>query len=154
MTNTEHILISLTPRHAKNIFSGHKLVELRRRTMHITPGTKAWIYVKLPVGAIVGCVTVKAIHTSTPSKLWRRFGLVSGLTRNEFFDYFCDLTNGLALELEDVKELRHSVSLSSLRKVSLGFQPPQFFVRLTSTHPILGAVTRKAMNERTTNAAS
>lgn len=144
MRNDEHILISLTPRHAENIFAGHKLVELRRRTMHITPGTKAWIYVKLPIGAIIGRVTIRDIHNSTPASLWRRFGLVSGLSRSEFFDYFSGVTNGIALELEDVKELRHSVSLTTLREASGGFQPPQFFIRLISSNPILKAIKTKS----------
>jgi predicted transcriptional regulator len=144
VSNEEHILISLTPRHAENIFAGHKLVELRRRTMHITPGTKAWVYVKLPVGAIIGRVTIRAIHNSTPASLWRRFGLVSGLSRSEFFGYFSGVTKGVALELEDVKELRHSVSLTTLRQASGDFQPPQFFVRLISSNPILKAVNVKS----------
>lgn len=144
MSNKEHILISLTPRHAENIFAGHKLVELRRRTMHITPDTKAWVYVKLPVGAIVGRVTIKAIHNSTPALLWHRFGIVSGLSRSEFFDYFSGVTKGIALELEDVKELRRSVSLTTLREASGSFQPPQFFVRLISSNPILKTVKAKS----------
>lgn len=144
MSNKEHILISLTPRHAENIFAGHKLVELRRRAMHITPGTIAWVYVKLPVGAIIGRVTISALHVSTPTSLWRRFGLVSGLSRSEFFDYFSGVTKGVALELEDVKVLRQSVSLDTLRGTTSNFQPPQFFVRLTSTNPILKTVKAKS----------
>ncbi|MFH2134840.1 MAG: transcriptional regulator [Pseudomonadota bacterium] len=140
MRNEEHILISLTPRHAENIFSGKKLVELRRRTMHITPGTKAWIYVKLPIGAIVGRVTIRAMHTSSPTALWRRYGVVSGLSKNEFFDYFNGVSEGVALELDDVKQLRRSVSLAKLREVASGFQPPQFFVRLISSNPVLKVV--------------
>lgn len=143
MRNEEHILISLTPRHAENIFSGHKLVELRRRTMHITPGTKAWVYVKLPVGAIIGRVTVRAIHTSPPASIWRRFGLVSGLSRCEFFDYFSGVTEGVVLELDDVKKMRQSVCLGKLREASSGFQPPQFFVRLISSNPVLKAIKTK-----------
>lgn len=148
MRNEEHILISLTPRHAENIFAGHKLVELRRRTMNITPGTKAWVYVKLPVGAIIGRVTIRAIHNSTPTSLWRRFGLVSGLSRSEFFDYFGDVTRGVALELEDVKKLRQSISLAALRKASSSFQPPQFFVRLSSDNSLLNAVRARALETK------
>ncbi len=143
MRNEEHILISLTPRHAENIFTGHKLVELRRRNMHITPGTKAWIYVKLPVGAIIGKVTIRAMHNSAPSTLWRRFGLVSGLSRSEFFDYFSGVSKGVALELEDVKMLRQPVSLAALRKVSSEFQPPQFFVRLAPSNSVLKSIKGK-----------
>lgn len=148
MRNEEHILISLTPRHAENIFDGRKHVELRRRTMHITPGTTAWIYVKLPIGAITGRVTIAAIHTSPPAALWRRFGAVSGLSRIEFFDYFSGVTEGVALELKDTKELRQSISLTSLREILSGFQPPQFFVRLIAPNPILKVAKTKSLRTR------
>lgn len=140
MSNGDHILISLIPRHAENIFAGHKQVELRRRTMHIAPGTTAWIYVKLPVGAITGRVTIAAIHLSSPTALWRRFGVASGLSRSEFFDYFKGVVQGVALELVDAKELRQSISLTSLRAISNSFQPPQFFTRLIPSNPVLQSI--------------
>ncbi|MBI1888198.1 MAG: transcriptional regulator [Nitrosomonadales bacterium] len=145
MKNEEHILISLTPRHAENIFDGHKHVELRRRTMHISPGTTAWIYVKLPTGAITGRVTIAAIHTSSPAVLWCRFGTVSGLSKSEFFDYFSGVTEGVALELSDTKELRQPISLSSLREIKSSFQPPQFFVRLIASNPVLKIAMKKPL---------
>jgi len=146
--NNEHILISLIPRHAKNIFDGNKHVEFRRRTMHITPGTTAWIYVKLPIGAITGRVKITAIHTSPPAVLWRRFGAVSGLSKNEFFDYFSGVAEGVALELGDTRELRQSMSLTSLREISRSFQPPQFFSRLIASNPILKAAMTKSIRTK------
>lgn len=151
MSNEEHILISLAPRHAENIFSGHKIVELRRRTMNISPGTKAWIYVKLPIGAITGRVTVEAIHTCPPATLWRRFGHVSGLSKNEFFNYFGDVTEGVALELVDAMELSRSITLSSLREISTKFHPPQFFSRLICSDPVLKVAMKKSFRKRISN---
>lgn len=148
MSNNEHILISLVSRHAKNIFDGNKRVEFRRRTMHITPGTTAWIYVKLPIGAITGRVKVTAIHTSSPTALWQRFSAVSGLSKNEFFDYFSGVAVGVALELGDTRELRQSISLLSLREISTSFQPPQFFSRLTVSNPIFKIVMTKSIRTK------
>ncbi len=54
----DNILISLEPRHAENILAGLKRVELRRRTMNVSPGCTVWIYAKLPVGSIVGRTTL------------------------------------------------------------------------------------------------
>lgn len=140
MHDVEHILISLSPRHAENIFAGRKLVELRRRTMNVLPGTIVWVYVKLPVGSIVGRAKIRSIHTSSPASLWRRFGSVSGLSRNEFFGYFEGVAGGVALVLENVERLNRSLSLESLRKAANGFQPPQFFSRLGAEHPLLTAI--------------
>lgn len=141
MGNNEHILISLESRHAENIFAGHKRVELRRRTMNVSPGATLWIYVKLPVGSIVGHARIGKVHASSPNALWRRYGPVSGLSKHEFFEYFGGAKQGVALVLEQSTRLRTSLSLEALRKVDEGFQPPQFFARLTSEHPLHKAVT-------------
>ena len=141
MGNSEHILISLESRHAENIFAGSKRVELRRRTMNVSPGATLWIYVKLPVGSIVGHARVGEVHASSPSTLWRLYGEVSGLSKREFFDYFGGVEQGVALVLEESTRLRSSLSLEALRQVDEGFQPPQFFARLTSGHPLHEAVT-------------
>ena len=141
MGNEGHILISLTPRHAANIFAGSKTVELRRRTMRIESGTTAWIYVKLPIGAIIGHVKVKAVHELSPATIWRRFGTVSGLSKAELFDYFEGITKGVVLELGPSQQLQNTLSLKTLRAVSSNFQPPQFFTHLADNNPVLIAVT-------------
>lgn len=141
MENDEHILISLESRHADNIFAGTKRVELRRRSMNVLPGTKLWIYVKLPVGSIVGHAVVGEVYSSSPNALWRRYGSVSGLSRNEFFSYFGEVDQGVALALDQSIRLRHALPLKYLRRLAEGFQPPQFFARLTSKHPLHNVVT-------------
>jgi predicted transcriptional regulator len=140
MREGEHILISLESRHAENIFAGRKHVELRRRSMNVSPGTFIWIYVKLPVGSIVGYVRVSSVDTSSPSALWRRHGAVSGLSKAEFFAYFEGASLGVALVLEQSKRLDESLSLDELRRLAGGFQPPQFFTRLGENHPLRSAV--------------
>jgi predicted transcriptional regulator len=140
----EHILISLEARHAENIFSGHKRVELRRRTMNVSPGDTLWIYVKLPVGSIIGHARIGEVHTSSPTALWRRYGSVSGLSKQEFFEYFGELEQGVALVLEQSTLLQSSLSLEALRRLDEGFQPPQFFARLASGHPLHETVTSAA----------
>ena len=141
MSSNEHILISLEARHAENIFAGKKRVELRRRSMNVSPGARLWIYVKLPVGSIVGHAIVGEVYLSSPEALWRKYGSVSGLTKHEFFNYFGGVDQGVALVLEKTTRLRSSLPLQSLRKLAEGFQPPQFFARLTSKHPLHDVVT-------------
>lgn len=140
MSEVSHALISLDQRHADNIFRGTKRVELRRRSMNLAPGAIVWIYVKVPVGSIVGQMTVSNVHLASPSTLWRKFGAVSGLTRGEFYGYFEGVDQGFALEITKPKRMNSSVSLEDLRKVSSGFHPPQFFTYLPAQHPIYGAV--------------
>jgi predicted transcriptional regulator len=85
-------------------------------------------------------VKIVNIHASSPTTLWRRFGSLSGLSRSEFFDYFNGVAAGVALVLENAQRLRRSLSLDVLREIADGFQPPQFFVRLSAKHPFLGAI--------------
>lgn len=136
-----HVLISLEETHADNIFLGRKHVELRRRRMNVKVGTIVWIYVKQPVGAIVGSARVSSTHAHSPSALWKMFSSVSGLTRREFFDYFCGVENGFGLGLDEVRKLSEPISLSALRKGGgKHFHPPQFFARLASGSRVLKLV--------------
>lgn len=136
MADNENILISLEPRHAKGIYACTKKVELRRRKMHVVPGTIVWFYEKLPVGAITGYAAIKEVHMSSPEDLWARFGSVSGLTEMEFFTYFSEVTKACALELEESQQLKQPLSLTRMREALDGFQPPQFFIRISHTHPV------------------
>jgi len=140
MDNDKHILISLNAKYAESIFSGSKQVEFRRRIMHVEPGTTVWIYAKLPVGSIIGRVNIVSVHESSPANLWNRFESISGLTYNEFFDYFNGAKQGTALVIEKAERLNRHLSLEDIREIDDRFQPPQFFVRLTAKHPVLDAV--------------
>ncbi|TDF26773.1 hypothetical protein EZI45_18020 [Delftia tsuruhatensis] len=62
--------------------------ELQQSDALRNTSTTVWIYVKMPVGSIVGCATVTGLHTLAPSTLWRRFGTVSGLKRHECWRRF------------------------------------------------------------------
>lgn len=143
MEHPEHVLISLEERHAENILAGKKHVELRRRAMNVKAGTIVWIYVKLPVGRVVGSAKVSAAHSLAPATLWRRFANVCGITRSEFFEYFDGRPKGFALGLHDPQRLAGSVSLMELREASAGFQPPQFFIRIAADSPLLQAIEGK-----------
>jgi predicted transcriptional regulator len=140
MTAAAHALISLEERFAEGILNGDKLVELRRRPMRLPVGTTIWMYVKVPVGKVVGSARVHSLHSLAPQTLWRRFGDVSGLRRAEFFDYFGGIERGFALVLENPTRLTNSVPLDRLRSLSDGFQPPQFFQHLASDGAMVAAL--------------
>src|SRR5258707_11001550 len=74
--------------------------ELQQSDALRNTSTTVWIYVKMPVGSIVGCATVTGLHTLAPSTLWRRFGTVSGLKRHEFFEYFSGRSEEHTSELQ------------------------------------------------------
>jgi predicted transcriptional regulator len=139
MTPSSHALISLEERFAESILNGVKLVELRRRPMRLNVGTTIWMYVKVPIGKVVGSAEVRHMHSLAPVTLWRRYGDVSGLSRTEFFEYFEGITRGFVLVLDKPKRLPRPVSLERLRTLNGAFQPPQFFQHLDSQGPLVSA---------------
>lgn len=141
MTDASHALISLEERFADGILGGTKLVELRRRPMKLIAGDTVWMYVKVPVGKVVGSARVRSAHSLAPSTIWRRYGDVSGLSRSEFFDYFAGLQRGFVLVLMNPVALAKPVSLERLRSLNDGFQPPQFFQRLAIDGPLVSEFT-------------
>lgn len=134
-----HALISLEERFAEGILNGDKLVELRRRPMRLHVGTTVWMYVKVPVGKVVGSAQVLSLNTLAPLTLWRKYGDVSGLSRAEFFDYFSGVKRGFVLVLDNPVRLKNPVSLERLRDLNDGFQPPQFFHRLANDGALVTA---------------
>ena len=138
-----HALISLEQRFAEGILRSTKRVELRRRPMRLEVGTTIWMYVKVPVGKVIGSAKVHSMHELAPSTLWRRYGDVSGLARGEFYDYFSGLSKGFVVVLTNPKRLSQPVSLDQLRELNGAFQPPQFFQHLANDGPLVTAFTRK-----------
>jgi predicted transcriptional regulator len=111
--------------------------------MNIATGTILWLYVKVPVGSVIGCVTVSAVHNLTAETLWRRFGSVSGLSKAELRDYLSGVQKGCALELTNPKCLGKPLSLEQLRSKSPGFQPPQFFTNISKQHALYDSLVAK-----------
>ena len=140
----QHILISLEPRHAQNILSGRKSVELRRRSVKVEPGDIIWIYSKRPCAAIVGWAEVFAVRSASPQSIWRRHGVQAAVTREEFFDYFNGRSIAYAIELRCVNRLENQLSLETLRATEMNFCPPQFFKKLHQESRFFGELTAAA----------
>ena len=143
-----HALISLEQRFADGILRSTKRVELRRRPMRLEVGTTIWMYVKVPVGKVIGSAQVHSMHELSPSTLWRRYGDVSGLARGEFYDYFSGLSKGFVVVLTNPKRLSQPVSLDQLRELNGAFQPPQFFQHLANDGALVMAFTRKVSDHQ------
>lgn len=130
MVEPTAILMSLRARHATDILSGTKTVEFRRKRPRVAHQTPVWIYAKQPVGAVVGFVTIAEIVTRRPNTIWRRFGRQGAISRREFLEYFDGSDWAHALLLHQPVALPEEITLCALRKMDLGFHPPQFFARV------------------------
>lgn len=130
MKQVEDVLISIRPNFAEAIFSGQKTVELRRRLPAIKKGARLWIYVTKPVGAVMGFAELNDIRVGDPAHIWAAEGASTGLTREQFDDYFEGSPTASALLLKSVKKSQ-PIPMALLREMRTNFHPPQVLTRLT-----------------------
>jgi len=124
------VMLSLHPRHAKNVLSGRKTVEVRRFRGRVNSGDLVFIYVSSPVKALVGrCLVSRVLH-ATPDYLWKVVGPSVALSREEFDSYLANSRMGFAIFLRKVEPYSHPVPLDSLRRHLPGFHPPQTYLYL------------------------
>ncbi|MEZ4321149.1 MAG: ASCH domain-containing protein [Myxococcota bacterium] len=120
------VLISITPEFAGKIAAGSKTIELRRKFPDVPEGTWIYLYVTLPVGAVVGRVKVVEVDADEPSALWTRHHSEVGLTRDRFDNYFAERERGFAVRLSGYQAL-DAVDLEALRRDLPGFVAPQSY---------------------------
>lgn len=137
MNKPDDILISVEERHASNMLDGSKSVELRRKPLNILPGTRVWVYSKLPRGQVQALAVVDEVVAAAPDKIWDSYGSQSAICKSEFDAYFADVEIGYAIVFQDVRPLAPILDLSSIREKIFNFHPPQFFKKLTDGSPEL-----------------
>src|SRR5689334_15127663 len=115
-----------------NMLKGIKTAELRRRPLRIRPGTRVWIYSKLPRGQIELVAVADQIVAAPPSSLWRRYGSRIAITYCEFQQYCAGTDLACVILLRQIEPLQPALCLAAIREISKDFQPPQFFKRLTA----------------------
>ncbi len=137
MATKSDILISVEERHAKNLLSGTKKMELRRRKINVKCGDRVWIYSKVPKGTVEAIGHVSSVFSASPVAIWEKFSESVGLSEIEFFEYYADLDMGHAIIFSKVLPLKNCVDLKDIRRHYESFQPPQFFQRLNAASPVL-----------------
>lgn len=143
MIDNDEILISLKPKHAVHVFEGKKTVELRKRRPNVRHGTRIWIYATSPTAAIKGYANLLQIQTGPPSRIWKNFGSLTGISKDEFDVYFeaCEVAH--ALMLTDVMEMKQALPLKRIRELVGSFHPPQFFCHLNGARKTMRLSSRK-----------
>jgi len=143
MSNEVNILISVDKRHVENMLNGTKTIELRRRPVRIPIGSRVWIYSKVPEGKVRAYGLVSGIVESSPVTIWKNYSDVSGVSKNEFFEYFKDTEKACAIVFERISPLNETISLSEMRQIENRFHPPQFFKFLKQGSPELALFQRR-----------
>lgn len=123
-------LISIKPKYAEAILAGRKTVELRRRVPFLVPGTRLYIYSTLPVGAVVGAVTLVDVVRSTPEAIWDEYSAQAEIGKDDYDAYFSGTDEAVGLVLANIQRVA-PVTIAALRMLRPRFHPPQVLVRLT-----------------------
>src|SRR5438105_4886644 len=109
------ILISLEPHHSDNVLSGRKTVEIRRRRVHVQPGTRIRIYTKRPRARVDGFAIVESVHNGSREELWTRFGSKLAVTRPLYDAYMSGCRIGCAIVIRSVFPLDKAIPLEEVR---------------------------------------
>jgi predicted transcriptional regulator len=137
MAQAENILISVEYEHVLKMLTGTKTAELRRRPLLIKPGTHVWVYSKLPRGQVELVAIADKIIAASPRQLWDLYQARIAISSTEFKAYLSGVSAGCAILLRDIKPLQPALKLTTLRRASRNFHPPQFFKRLLDHGPEL-----------------
>lgn len=131
------IVISVKAEYLAMIVNGEKTIELRRKTINVSPGSRIWLYETSPTAHISAYASVEKVVTGTPQKIWNKYRDDVGITLHEFNSYFEGSSVACAIFLSDVRRVVPALKLSELRARLESFHPPQFFKRLHKNSPEL-----------------
>jgi predicted transcriptional regulator len=137
LLDTTDILISVEKRYVNRMLSGQKRVELRRRAIRVVPGTRVWIYSKVPHGNVEAVAIVENVVHASPTRIWRDYGHCTGITRSEFDRYFQGSKTACAIILRQIRRITPVLALGQIRSLLSSFHPPQFFKKLREGGPEL-----------------
>lgn len=121
------VLLSVRSPHVERILDGSKTVEFRRRAWTVPQGSVVLLYGSRENRAIVGSFVVEDTETGSPEQIWRAHGEGSGLTRQEFFEYFEGAESATAISVTGVRTLPKPLTLDELRRRSPTFHIPQSY---------------------------
>jgi predicted transcriptional regulator len=123
------VLLSIKPKYVKEILSGAKQYEFRKQIFKNESAKTVFIYSSSPQKKIVACFRVGKIVEEHPDYLWEQFQNVSGLSEEEFFEYFSDRNTGYAIRIDDLKMFPEPVDPHAMFE---GFVAPQSFCYVDS----------------------
>ncbi len=124
-----NVLLSIRPKYIEEMVKGNKRYEFRKSIFKKNVD-KVWIYATSPTKKIVGTFVIGEILKDTPDNLWNKFNGLSGMTEQDFFDYYSGIKEGVALELTYLKLFKAPIDPKLIIR---DFTPPQSFYYLDDT---------------------
>jgi predicted transcriptional regulator len=136
------LLLSIHEKYAAQIFEGRKTVELRKLKPRVGSGDLVVVYVTSPRKEIMGVLEVSKVVSYPPNVLWKLVKEQSGVTLNEFNNYFQNTALGFGIFVRKYDCFTEPLKLSNLREKWSNFQPPQGYKYLEESEiDILNSMT-------------
>lgn len=124
---TSEIIISIRPEHVRNIMTGRKTVELRRRFPEsLAAGGLMLIYSSSPEQALVGAARIENVTRMKPISLWQAFRKQVCVPRDFFNAYFAGADEGFGVVLGETVQFDRPIPVTELKE-RFSFSPPQSF---------------------------
>lgn len=128
MVFDDDILISIRPLYANKIFHYNKSVELRKKFTK-KKVKRAWVYSSAPVQKILGYFTLEKVDFDTIDRIWDKYFMKIGITEKIYLDYYLGKTEGVALVIDNVIQLKNKIDPY---KIFDNFRPPQSYKFLSN----------------------
>ena len=109
--NKDLLIISVKPKYAEKILRGEKTIELRKcAPKKVGKDDYILIYVTAPVKELWGIYKIEKIIKEKPDTFWENFGEKTGISKQEFNNYYKENTSAFGIQLLEVKNLfKHSI---------------------------------------------
>lgn len=136
------VLISIKPTYVRKFMAGEKSVEVRNRTVNLSPGSRLWIYSTLPKGCIEAVALVRRVVVGTPSEIWHKYSDSLAVSQTTYLRYVNGASSVSAILTNFVWRLPVEVNLSMLRSKVPSFHPPQFLKYMADCDPVFLSIVR------------
>lgn len=122
-------LFSIKPQYAAAILAGTKKVEFRRTAL-AEDVSHVVVYATSPVRQVVGTFEVGGVEKAAPSALWRTYGSVGGIKREDYESYFVGTEHAYAIKVHRPHAWSRPLCLHDLDP---GLRAPQSYQYLRDT---------------------
>jgi predicted transcriptional regulator len=135
------LLMSIRPQYIKKIFSGDKLIEIRKKFNHKWSSRRVTLYSSHPTKAVVGYAVIQCVISDTPKNIWENYGYQLGCSKAEFDTYTEGLNKIYAIQLNNINPYRSPMPLTQLSWfLDQTLIPPQSYASLKENKNWLNAI--------------
>lgn len=126
------LILSIKPCFSNEIYSGRKVVELRKRLgKHFLPSAKMFIYTSSPIKAITGYVIIDKIERMKVADIKVNHLIDACIAEDDFDRYYQYAEFGSIIWIGSVVRFERQIQLSTLLKYN--FTAPQSYCYVTDS---------------------